>query len=181
MEYVHPIKDTKQIRIIKKLLKGKSTRDYLLFVFGINTGLRISEILPLKYEDILNEDREVISYLSVNGENIFINDQIKKAVNFHIRNYTDFSPSDYLFESKRGTNSVTRQHAYRTIHDAARKVGINEKIGTHTLRKTFGYHAYTKGIALSLIQKRFHQSSPSETLRYIGIDNTQKQKIDVNL
>ncbi len=52
MEYVIPIIDLEKIDSMKKILKKKSTRDFLLFVFGINTGIRISEILPLKFHDI---------------------------------------------------------------------------------------------------------------------------------
>lgn len=74
---------------------------------------------------------------------------------------------------------MLRQRAYKILNDVARSVGIKEKIGTHTLRKTFGYHAYNKGYDITLIQKLFNHSSPSVTLRYIGI--TQEQMDDVYL
>ena len=60
---------------------------------------------------------------------------------------------------------------------------MTEKIGTHTLRKTFGYHAYRKGIAISILKSIYNHTTPSETLRYIGIDKNEEHyiKVDVNL
>ena len=72
-----------------------------------------------------------------------------------------------------------RQRAYWILNEAARSIGIKEKIGTHTLRKTFGYHAYKNGYDIEIIQKLFNHSSPSITLRYIGI--TQDNLDDVYL
>ena len=91
--------------------------------------------------------------------------------------------SDYLFKSRKNNNPITRQQAYRIINQAAREVGIEGNIGTHTLRKTFGYHAYRKGIAISILTKLFHHQSSAETLRYIGIDKNENYpiKVDVNL
>ena len=59
--------------------------------------------------------------------------------------------------------------AYRILNQAARQVGLSD-IGTHTLRKTFGYHFYQRTKDVALLQKVFNHSSPSITLRYIGID-----------
>jgi len=180
MEYVYPIKELNQIHLMKSILKMKSTRDYLLFVFGINTGLRISEILPLKFHQIIDQQGHILTCLNLNNADIFLNDQINQAINEHIQS-TSYTMNDYIFKSKKGNHPITRQQAYRMIHDTARKVGVLEQIGTHTLRKTFGYHAYVKGVAISLIQKRFHHTSPAETLKYIGIEHNQLQRLDVNL
>ncbi|MFD1676865.1 tyrosine-type recombinase/integrase [Alicyclobacillus fodiniaquatilis] len=69
--------------------------------------------------------------------------------------------------------------AWKALNKAAKTVGIKERIGTHTLRKTFAYHAYKQGQDITLIQKLLNHSAPSVTLRYIGI--TQDQMDDVNL
>jgi site-specific recombinase XerD len=55
------------------------------------------------------------------------------------------------------------------LNSAAERVGITESIGCHTLRKTFGYHAYKAGVDLTLLQSIFNHSAQSVTLRYIGI------------
>ncbi|MEH7114165.1 tyrosine-type recombinase/integrase, partial [Neobacillus niacini] len=111
---------------------------------------------------------------------------INNAIHIELEKYLSsltFTENDYLFKSKKNNQPITRQQAYRIIHKAAEEVGIIEKIGMHTLRKTFGYHAYRKGIAISIIKDIYHHTSPAETLRYIGIDKHDQGiiKVDVNL
>lgn len=65
---------------------------------------------------------------------------------------------------------LDRVQAYRILNKAAQAVGVKERIGTHTPRKTFGYHHYKKYNDIVLLQKIFNHSSPSVTLRYIGIE-----------
>jgi len=62
-------------------------------------------------------------------------------------------------------------------------IGIKERIGTHTLRKTFGYFAFTKGVDITRIQQLFNHSAPSVTLAYIGItsDELDNVYLDINL
>ncbi|WP_332835274.1 tyrosine-type recombinase/integrase [Bacillus sp. FJAT-44742] len=167
---------------MKKIIKKKSSRDYLLFVMGINTGFRIGELLDLKVTDVMDEEGAFRLFLDYENKQqpIYLNEQVRRALKLHFQQKTPIS-TDYLFQSSRGHAPITRQQAYRIINEAAKHVGVTEKVGTHTLRKTFGYHAYVKGIAISLIQKRFNQATPSDTLKYIGIDKTEQQKIDVNL
>ena len=76
---------------------------------------------------------------------------------------------------------LKRQRAYRIINDAAKSVGIKDKIGTHTLRKTLGYHAYQSGKDITIIQKLFNHSTPRETLTYIGITQDDVDDVYLNL
>lgn len=180
MEFVAPIKDLHLIRLMKKYLKEKSSRDYLLFVIGINTGLRIGELLQLKVSDVSQPDGTILQFLETDDEHIYLNEQVKQALLHHFQT-VGFTYHEFLFKSTHSDKPISRQQAYRIVNEAAKSVGITEKIGTHTLRKTFGYHAYVKGVAISLIQKRFHHATPSETLKYIGIEKDEPQTIDVNL
>ncbi|MEC2073337.1 tyrosine-type recombinase/integrase [Alkalihalophilus marmarensis] len=186
MEYVEPIIEIETINRIKQLLKEKSPRDYLLFVFGINTGISISYLLNIKVGEILNGDNiREFYYLkeksNSEGKLFYINSIVKHAL-LHQINEAGLKEEDYLFKSRKNNQPITRQQAYRIIHSVAREAGMTEKIGTHTLRKTFGYHAYQKGVAISLLQNIFNHSTRAETLRYIGIDKDNvKVKIDVNL
>nr|WP_263323839.1 tyrosine-type recombinase/integrase [Neobacillus sp. Marseille-Q6967] len=187
MEYVEAIRDIKQIQAMKKVLKNHSERDYLLFVFGINTGLKISELLQLKVSDVIDGKGKVVDYLilkddEANHLEIYLNNKVKKAIKDYILS-SRYDSNMYLFNSPKTHQPITRQQAYRVINDAAREVGITTKIGTHSLRKTFGYHAYKQGVAISLLQKYFHHASSSETLKYIGVSKSEniKTQIDVNL
>lgn len=187
MEYVEAIRDLKQIQAMKKVLKKHSERDYLLFIFGINTGLKISELLKLKVSDVIDSKGMILEYLTLKDDEgncleIYLNNKVKKAIKDYL-NVTNYDSTMFLFKSPKTQQPITRQQAYRVIHDAAEEVGITTKIGTHSLRKTFGYHAYKQGVAISLLQKYFHHSTPSETLKYIGVSKVEKIKtvIDVNL
>jgi integrase len=186
MEYVEAIRDIKQINAIKKLLKHQSDRDYLLFVLGINTGLKISEILTVRIRDIKKDNGIIKSFLeleicSKESMAIYLNSKVKKALSSYLSS-TPLEQNDYLFKSSKTDQPISRQHAYRIINKAARGVGIEGKIGTHSMRKTFGFHAYKKGVAVSLLQRLFNHSSSTETLRYLGINNEKIQtEIDVNL
>lgn len=187
MEYVEPIRDVESINAIKEVLQKQSQRDLLLFVLGINTGIRISDLLSLKIEDIwdgmgIKEFLFLKETTSDETKAYYLNNNVKLAVENYLKTY-DFRESDFLFKSKKNNQPITRQQAYRIINTAAKEVGIEGKIGTHTLRKTFGYHAYRKGIAISILMGIYHHHSPSETLRYIGISNNEKPliKLDVNL
>lgn len=167
MNTVQPIRDEKKIEEMKEVL---APRDRLLFVIGINTGLRISDILKLKVGDVRGKDFMVITEQKTGKtRRIKLNNQIKKAVAEALpKNAKD---DDYLFASRksRGKKPITREQAYKVLNKAAEYVGLEEPIGTHTLRKTFGYHAYQKGVDIALLMEVFNHSSQHVTLRYIGI------------
>ncbi|KYC84246.1 tyrosine-type recombinase/integrase [Heyndrickxia sporothermodurans] len=182
MEYVEALKDIKQINSMKRYLKKHSERDYVLFVFGINTGLKITEILELKVEDVFETEDKIRNFYSLPDRNVYLNHKVKSAL-LHYIHTNDLSKESYLFQSTKTKKPITRQQAYRIIHDAAVAVGIEGKIGTNSMRKTFGYHAYKRGVAISLLQKHFHHATPSETRKYLGItkDEIIQTEIDVNL
>lgn len=178
MNYVQPIREQEKIEEMKRELKKSGTRDYLLFYMGINTGLRISDIIKLKVKDILNQDRTMKTHIDI------IEEKTEKKKKFKINNglveelrqFTlnmDFE--EYIFQSRKGNNKpITRIQAYRILNNAGEKIGL-EEIGTHTLRKTFGYHFYNQTKDIALLQELFNHASPSITLRYIGIN---QDKID---
>lgn len=187
MEYVEPIRKTKQIHAMKKILLAQSPRNYLLFTLGINSGLRISDILELKVKDLVNEHGKVRSFFEVREKKtgkyrkIAISKTVAKAVEAFL---SDFSgqADQYVFASRKNPNRpISRVQAYRIIRDAARMVGIEDRIGTHTLRKTFGYHAYRSGVDLALLQAIFNHASQQETLRYIGITQDQMDEVTLEL
>ncbi|WP_163103167.1 tyrosine-type recombinase/integrase [Peribacillus alkalitolerans] len=188
MEYVDAIRDIKQINSLKRFLKKSSKRDYVLFVFGINTGLKITEILEIKIEDVMGEGGVIKEFFILsnkeyrNSKEIYLNQQVKKAL-LHFIQANQLNREDYLFKSTKTQKPITRQQAYRILHQAAEAVGIQGNIGTNSLRKTFGFHAYKRGIAISLLQKHFNHSTPSETLKYLGISKDEKirTELDVNL
>ncbi|MCQ6273944.1 tyrosine-type recombinase/integrase [Bacillus sp. V3B] len=187
MEYVNPIKDVEQINAIKVILQKQSQRDLLLFVLGINTGVKISDLLFLKVEDVW-DGTQMKEFLYIKDEKseekqaFYLNSRVEVVLETYLSRF-NYSSKDFLFKSKKNDQPITRQQAYRIINHAAKEAGIIGKIGTHTLRKTFGYHALRKGIAISILMSIYHHQSPAETLRYLGVDKYEKHliKVDVNL
>lgn len=168
MQFVQPIRDMHKIEEMKAELLKSGTRNYLMFYIGINTGLRISDILKLKVSDVRNKTHIVIKEQKTDKLKRFkINTNLENEIKRYIHNMAD---TEYLFSSQKGVNKpITRVQAYRILSDASVKVGL-EEIGCHTLRKTFGYHFYQKTKDVVLLQELFNHSAPSVTLRYIGIN-----------
>ncbi len=168
MESVEPIRDKKCIELVKRILKQKGLRNFILFLMGINIGLRISDILKLKVGDVKGQDYvDIVEQKTGKRKRFLITDAVKKELEEYI---ADKNPDDWLFASQRGGKPITRIQAYRIINDACVKAGINVRIGTHTLRKTFGYHFYQEKKDVALLQWIFNHSAPSVTLGYIGIN-----------
>lgn len=164
MEYVQPIRSKAKIDHIKEILGRRSPRNRLMFVLGINTGLRISDILTLTVQDIHNKKHiEIREQKTGKVRQIKINQNLQAELTSYFKCYDCEEPQKKVFD-------ISRIQAYRIINDAARTVGLSERIGTHTLRKTFGYYHYQKHKDVAILQNIFNHSSPSVTLRYIGVD-----------
>lgn len=168
MEFVEPIRDRETIEKVKRILKEDGIRNFLLFLLGINSGLRISDILRLKIIDVKNRDYIEIKEKKTGKYKRFpITNSFKNTL---IEYIADKNPDEWLFPSQRGEHPITRIQAYRIINKACAKAGITERIGTHTLRKTFGYHFYYETKDVALLQNILNHSAPSVTLKYIGIN-----------
>ena len=104
----------------------------------------------MKFEEVLHEDGTVKEFYSLPvkdekfKQDIYLNTKVKEALVEYVQSI-DVKRENYVFQSNKTTNSITRQQAYRVIHNAAEAVGIVGKIGTNSMRKTFGFHAYKEG------------------------------------
>jgi integrase len=186
MKFVQPIRDKKKLEAMKKILLAESPRNHLLFILGINTGLRISDILQFKVKDLVNERGKPRDFHAVKEKKTGkwrrfpFGKNVKKAIELYMKTY-DVEPEDWVFKSRKGDGPIDRRHAWRILSETAQMVGIDEAIGTHSLRKTFGYHAYKSGVDLSMIQYLLNHSSQRETLRYIGITDEEAEDVVINL
>lgn len=178
---VEPIRDKVKIKQLYQYLHGKDQKYGLIYKFGLNTGLRISDILPLKLNNILNSRGEFYEYLIIKEKKtkkekkIKLNSSLRKAIVNYVK-YNYISYNDYLFPSKKGTY-IGRIQAYRVLKEAADLVGV-ENFGTHSLRKTWGYWTYKLSkYNIGLIMDTFNHSSQSITLRYIGVSQDQKDEL----
>jgi site-specific recombinase XerD len=186
MEAVEPIRDPRQINAMKSYLKGKSLRDYALFVVGTNVALRITDLLSLVWGDVLENGRfkplKLKEGKTGKARVIKLNKAAQKALEELLRSLDSYSDDDYIFRSREGDNRpITRQQALNVLKDAARAVGIKEAVGTHTLRKTWGYHAWKNGFSPALIMETLNHSNLSVTKRYLGIQQDDINQLYENL
>ncbi len=191
MDFVEPIRSTKKIAQIKGLLKGQGRyRDLLLFTLGINSALRVSDLLDLRFRDLIDGDGQVRARFSLKEAkrgkraDVAINDSIREALALYREAYPDVQGGDFLFFSSRPhdvTQPITRQMAWKVISDVCQAVGLKGNYGTHTLRKTWGYHARMAGVDLALIMHKFNHSDLAYTKRYLGITDDELEAVVRNL
>ena len=178
---VEPIRSKAKLKQIYQYLNAKDPKYGLLFKFGINTGLRISDMLPLKVNDVYNKKKEFREYLVIKekktgkGKKIKINGMLRESIDNFIRE-AKLSSEKHLFFSSKGSY-IGRVQAYRVLKEAADIFGV-ENFGTHSLRKTWGYWTYKLSkYNIGLIMDTFNHSSANITLRYIGVNQDQKDEL----
>jgi len=166
MQVVQPIRDHEKIKEIQEILIRQSHRDWLLFTIGINSGLHLSDLLTLKVKDLRGKSNVRIREERTGKEKtITLHPQLEESIEEYLRYMDDDA---YVFPSQRTGKPIKRIRVYRILNEAAKQAGLND-IGTHTLRKTYGYHYYQKTKNVSVLRDLFNHSAPSVTLRYIGV------------
>ncbi|MBA7569218.1 site-specific integrase [Candidatus Atribacteria bacterium 1244-E10-H5-B2] len=186
MNFVEPIRDRKQIDKIKgNLYRQKNPRDFLLFVLSVNTGLRISDILSLQVEDIkdrkgnLKDSLYILEQKTKKRRTIPLNKQAQEALSYYLKKTGIYDLDRYLFiNEKSGDNKpLTRVRAWQLINKWCREVGLDCKVGGHTLRKTFGYHLRKQGVSIERISDLLGHRNIKVTFRYIGISDDERKEV----
>lgn len=140
-------------------------RDSFLFLLGINTGLRMSDIVKLQVKTIRYSARPVIIEQKTGKRKILYLDNMQELIGKYIDGRED---DEFLFPSKKGGH-LTVNAVYKIFQSVANTLD-REDIGTHTLRKTFGYHYYKKTRDVATLMELFNHSSERVTKKYIGIN-----------
>lgn len=180
MNTVQPIRDEDALRrcfVIarehdQRRKKGEVCWELLLSV-GFSTSLRISDISKMRVRDIVGTERvQVKAQKTGKVTNIFVNREARKRIERLLRGR---GPDELVFQSRqkdpetKQPRAITRQRAYQIINYIAREAGIKDRIGCHTLRKTFGYRYYKATGDVVSLQRILCHSSSRETLLYIGV------------
>jgi len=178
MNIVDPIKSKHQIKIMYQFLQGKNPtlRNATIFLLGISFAYRISDLLQLKCSDLFaNNEYRFKEYIHTieskkNKHKRFVPpEKVKKAIKKYAAK-NKLTIDDWLFPSKSNRSKhLDRSNAWRFLSQAAREVGIVH-IGSHSLRKTWGYHYYIDTKDIRTIMRILNHDSESDTLRYIGWD-----------
>lgn len=172
MNFVQPIRDPDVIEQVELFLKEKNERNYILFLLGIYTGLRISDILSLKVKDLKDKKHLFIKEKKTrrkryNRRNIELNPILRKALKHYLKDKPD---NEYVIRSRVGNNRpITRERAYMILKEVAIEFDI-DSLACHSMRKTLGFHLYQQTKDIALVQKTLNHENPSYTLRYIGIE-----------
>lgn len=193
-----PIKSMDDIfKISQFLIQNSRYRDNMLFIVGINFGLRVSDLRMLRFSNLINDNLTFKDSFAVfekktrntrkrkKNRYITINHAVIECVTLYLEHTEGVSLSDYLFrsESNRGKNKnapLSPQSIDRILKGIAKDLDLNIRISTHTLRKTFCYHqmvmSHNDSRKLLLLQKMLNHSSPAQTLDYIGITEEEIDK-----
>jgi len=167
---VQPLRTQQEINdFLFCLRRNKNAeRDVFLFLIGINSGLRMSDIVKLKKKDVISSKNPRIVEQKTGKTRILYLSSLQEL----IQDYTkDLEPEDYLFPSTKGGHLEVN-----TVYQMFQKVAAlldRDDIGTHTLRKTFGYHYYKKTKDVATLMEIFGHSSEKITKRYIGINEDE--------
>ena len=178
---VQPIRELSHIQSIKKLLASRP-RDLLLFTLGINNGIRTGDLLKLKISHVKyakpGQAIQIRESKTGKTNTLYINREVYKALRGHLEASNHYD-DDYLFQSRRGHQKpLTIMTVNRMIKEWCKTINLEGNYGAHSLRKTFGYIQRTKfGVGFELICKRFNHSSPSVTMRYLGIEDKEVLEI----
>lgn len=171
-------------------------RNKMLFLIGINLSLRISDLITLRWNFFLKDDMTFRNFYKIQPKKtkktgkfvtLYFNEVVRKAILEYIEQYPIEDMNDFLFKSRKGNGAISERGVWRIIVDVADEAGIEYNVGTHSLRKTFGYHiwhdAEDKERALVMLMTIFNHSSIATTKKYIGIMNEEIESVfnDLNL
>lgn len=183
MEIVEPIKDKNLIYRIYDYLENKRSngvknkRDYVLIYVGFNCGLRISDLLSLTAQHFLDKEYLILRESKTRKlRKMIIKQRMKKIVTDYIN---ENNITNYLFPARYRDEAISRRTAYDIMKDIERKFRL-KNIGTHTLKKTFGYHFYNDTKKFTILQRLFNHATAEETLKYIGINQDELDEVLIN-
>ncbi|SEP17299.1 tyrosine-type recombinase/integrase [Paenibacillus sp. OV219] len=166
---VQPIRNKQQIDDMKWALRRHcSERDYILFLIGINTGLRVGDLVKLKVKDLRGKKRVVVK----EGKTGKARELQLGNIYDELNAYLGTVESEWVFPSRKGDGAITPTQSYRQLKTAADFAGV-DSVGNHTLRKTFGYWMYKQTRDVAKLQRILNHSHPAITLTYIGITDEE--------
>lgn len=190
MGTTQPIKSKEDLKKFMDYYKTvrPNPRNYALVILGLHTALRISDILDLRWNDVYDFKLEFFrKHLIVKEQKtgkqkaVALNPHVKEALAC-FKDQRNPGPQDYIFSKRTNPAApICRSQAFRIIRDAARKALHEEHISCHSLRKTFGYHAWKQGISPVLLMDIYNHSSYQITKRYLGIDQDEKDHVYLEL
>lgn len=186
MSTTQPIRNVEQLNIFKNyyLYQKPNARNYMLIIIGLNSALRISDILHLTYGDIYDfraqkwKTHIIVKEQKTGKTNrIYMNREIRRTLSYCVDVHSQ-NANSWLFESQiQKEHPLSRYQAFRLIKEAASYAGMDDHISCHSLRKTFGYYAWKQGTPPALLMNIYNHSTFQITKRYLGIEQDDRDEV----
>ena len=188
MATTEPIRNKKQIRqLAEYYLQQGQTRNYVLFVLGVHTALRINDLLRLRWNDVYDfENHCVRTSVTITErkthkvKTIALNKEVIRALKLFAAEQSARQGA-FLIENPQTKKAISRIQAYRIIRVAAETLKFQTRVSCHSLRKTFGYHAWKSGASPTVLLEIFNHSSLEVTRRYLGVTQDDKNAVYMEL
>ncbi len=191
MSTTYPIKNEEKLEKFKEyyLTVKPEYRNYTMIILGLNTAFRISDLLMLKWGDVYNKKKQcfkehicIIEHKTGKERSVAVNANVCKALNVLGESGREINENDYLFAGGRKAEAhLSRSQAFRIVKEAAEYAGLDEHISCHSLRKTFGYHAWKQGVQPALLMELYNHSSYRVTKKYLCIEQEDKDRVYLNV
>jgi integrase len=192
MAEVHPIEKFSDVKRIRdKLTEWGNIREAEMFWLGCHVGFRVSDFGTLTFEQFAKAKTSITVKEKKTGKNNVIeltevtSEVVQNLKAWYTREHPHLNPT-YLFQatgnrSKSNGKPITADYFRKKLKEVCEAIGLSDNIGTHTCRKTFGYHTYKQTDDIHLVQALFNHKSPHETLAYIGISTQKKREVRRNI
>lgn len=191
MSVTYPIKNKKMLKQFKDYYVSikPNLRNYTMIVMGLNTAFRIGDLLRLQWRDVYDEKKqEFRRHIRITEQKtgkermVAVNQTEQQALVQYYEMNRPSAQTDYLFQSRKQKGApLSRYQAYRIIKEAAQSTGLEEHIGCHSLRKTFGYHAWKQGTQPAMLMDLYNHSSYQVTQRYLGIEQDERDHVYLHI
>ena len=161
-------------------------RNQCLILLGVHTALRISDLLRLTWDDVYDFERRRIHGSFVltekktgKSKRIALNKHLVRALTRYAKQAA--KPGGFLIANARTGRAISRIQAYRLVRAAAEALKFTVRVSCHSLRKTFGYHAWKSGVSPAVIMEIYNHSSFAVTRRYLGVTQDDKDEVYLRL
>lgn len=184
MGTTQPIRSLEEVEHLKRYydICQPNPRNCLLIQMGLNTALRISDLL--RWQDVFDFSRNefrphlvMTEQKTKKATQIFLNRTTLAALEKYRYAVSSVSPGTPLFPGKNPDTALSRSQAFRIIRNASVELKFRKPVSCHSLRKTFGYHAWRSGIPPVLLMSIYNHSSFQVTKHYLGIEQDDKDSV----